>query len=274
MKLCMKLFKKRKKNNSGISLIEIVLAIAVLAIVMTPVFNSFITSARVNMKARQTMAATNVAQTIMEGFADKRYPNIKTFISNISGVDQTGPYALSSVNENYYNMKDHSRQLGDTAGTVLYAAGLNAVSANQISITGSIYNSVDLVSGNNPPVLGSGMGADTVSINRVIAQAVKQDLETPGADNKALLYWTGGTNQLLAAIVYTDIEMEGYHFDAVVSFIPMAKSNSDQYYSYCVTVTVYDAEYDPDGDGIYAERLQDEALLNVMLGGMANDRAH
>lgn len=266
MNLSMKLWKKRKKNNGGFSLIEIVLAIAVLAIVIAPVFNSFITSARVNMNARKTMAATNVAQTILEGFADKKYSDIGASIGYMASgtVDLSGMSALSSVDNNYYNLKDNFSAM--SVGGPLTAAGLSAVSSNEITFAGSIYHSIDLISGNAVPILGANVGADTVSINRIVALQAKQDLAT---NPKALMYWGGGTGQLIAALAYTDIELEGYHFDAVVTFLPMGKDRDDKYYSYCVTVSVYDANsgQDKDGDGV-VDRLQDEVLMNVMLGGM------
>lgn len=253
----MSLFKKRKKNNGGFSLIEILLAIAILAIVIGPVFSSFITSAKVNMNARKTMAATNVAQTIMEGFADKRYSDISSIIGNMGGVDLTGTSALSSINNNYYNMKANCVQL-DASGTAPLAS-LSAASANEIKIDTQTYNTIDLISGN------ATMGVDTVSINSMAAATAKLALATYG---KIMMYWT--EDDLLTALIYTDIELEGYHFDAVVTFLPMAKTNSDRYYSYCVTVSVYDADsrQDEDEDG-EIDRLQGEVLLNTMLGGMA-----
>lgn len=255
----MSLFKKRKKNNGGFSLIEILLAIAILAIVIGPIIGSFITSAKVNMNARKTMAATNVAQTIMEGFADKRYSDISGIIGNMGGVDLIGTSALSSVDNNYYNMQDNCAQL-DASGSVPLAS-LSAASANEIKIDTQTYKSTDLISGN------ATMGFDTVSINSMVAATAKTNLMTMTND-KMLLHWSDGS--LLSSLVYTNIELEGYHFDVIVTFLPMAKSDSDIYYSYCATVSVYDADSrrDEDGDG-EIDRLQSEVLLNTMLGGIA-----
>lgn len=252
MNLGMNLFKKRKKNNSGFSLIEILLAIAILAIVIGPIFSAFITSAKVNMNARKTMAATNVAQTILEGFADKRYSDISSVIGQIGSVDLTGTSALSSVNDNYYNMQDH--------GGMMTVTNLSANSADKITINAFTYDSPDLISGN-----GVAAGMDTVSINSMVAANAKAGMVTY---DKELLYWTAG--DLIAGLVYTDIELEGYHFDAVVTFLPMAQSDSDRYYSYCATISVYDADSgkDEDGDGA-VDRLQDEVLMNTMIGGLA-----
>lgn len=259
MNLGMNLFKKRKKNNSGFSLIEILLAIAILAIVIGPIFSAFITSAKVNMNARKTMAATNVAQTILEGFADKRYSDISSAIGNMGSVDLTGTSALSSVNDNYYNMQDHCGMMTVT--------NLSANSADRITVNSLTYDSTDLISGNGTRFLlvHINNGVDTVSINSMVAADAKAGMVTY---DKELLHWTAG--DLISGLVYTDIEMEGYHFDVVVTFLPMAQSDSDRYYSYCVTVSVYDADSgkDEDGDGA-VDRLQDEVLMNTMIGGLA-----
>ena len=78
----------RKENNKGFSLIEILIAMAMMAIVVLPILQTFITSARINRNARQTMIETEVAQTIMEGFADKTFLEIKSTAGAISsGTD-------------------------------------------------------------------------------------------------------------------------------------------------------------------------------------------
>ena len=64
---------KKDNKNKGFTLIEIVVAIAVLAIAITPILTSFITSAKLNVKSQKLMAATNIEQSIMEGFADNYY---------------------------------------------------------------------------------------------------------------------------------------------------------------------------------------------------------
>lgn len=71
--------KKRKKiflkeysfrqlnNNAGFSLVELLIAVIILAIIVVPMLHGFVTSARMNGKARVTQRATTVAQDIMEG---------------------------------------------------------------------------------------------------------------------------------------------------------------------------------------------------------------
>lgn len=54
-------------KNAGFSLVELLIAVIILAIIVVPMLHGFVTSARMNGKARQAQRATTVAQDIMEG---------------------------------------------------------------------------------------------------------------------------------------------------------------------------------------------------------------
>ena len=69
-------WKNRRVNHKGVTIFEVMIAIALFAIIITPVMRSFITSMRVNQKARRAMIATDVAQTIMEGISGKSYEQV------------------------------------------------------------------------------------------------------------------------------------------------------------------------------------------------------
>lgn len=62
--------KKRKKNsqlnNEGFTLLEVLVAAIILAIVCIPIFKSFVTSANTTAKSKLKMRATNAAENIME----------------------------------------------------------------------------------------------------------------------------------------------------------------------------------------------------------------
>ena len=54
------------KNNNGFTLVELMIAIAILAVIVGPFMHSFVTAARTNAKAQQIQNATLLATNIME----------------------------------------------------------------------------------------------------------------------------------------------------------------------------------------------------------------
>lgn len=58
----------KKDNNKGFSLIEIIVTIAVLALVVAPFLRSFFLSMNINSDARKLQNASMVSQDIMEQF--------------------------------------------------------------------------------------------------------------------------------------------------------------------------------------------------------------
>lgn len=62
-KLC-----RSKLNNAGLSLVEVIVTMVVIAIISVPIIKSFVTTARVNHSARRLQNATDVAQQVAERF--------------------------------------------------------------------------------------------------------------------------------------------------------------------------------------------------------------
>lgn len=53
-------------NNRGFSLVEILIAVAILVLCAVPLLKAFVTSAQTNVRARQNLNATTLAENIME----------------------------------------------------------------------------------------------------------------------------------------------------------------------------------------------------------------
>lgn len=60
---------KNQKNSKGFTLVEVLIAVSILAIAVIPLLANFVTSSRVNVKSKRTLNATTVAQNIMEGIS-------------------------------------------------------------------------------------------------------------------------------------------------------------------------------------------------------------
>ena len=56
----------RGKQNKGFTLVEVLIAITILAIIVAPLLHAFVTASRTNAKAKQLMKATTLAQNVME----------------------------------------------------------------------------------------------------------------------------------------------------------------------------------------------------------------
>lgn len=57
----------KRFNNKGMSLVELLIAVVILAVIVVPLLHAFVTSSKVNAKAKSKLRQTAVAQDIMEG---------------------------------------------------------------------------------------------------------------------------------------------------------------------------------------------------------------
>ena len=94
-----KIIKKKKSNNLGFSLLEILLAVVLLAIVVTPLIQTIYTSMALNKKARVLMSATELGQSYVELFESMTYTDIHTLYM----VDD---FTIPDTNDGFnYNVK-------------------------------------------------------------------------------------------------------------------------------------------------------------------------
>ncbi|MBQ8262108.1 MAG: prepilin-type N-terminal cleavage/methylation domain-containing protein [Lachnospiraceae bacterium] len=230
--------KKAGLNNKGFSLIELLIAIALFAIIIIPIFSSFITSARINRDARQLMIETDIAQTIMEGFANKSYEDLKEIAGDLGLVNLSGNNALSTIENNYFNSKEVYEHLSDVA--VLQDM---SISINEIQFDGASYAARDLVS-NNAVVV------DMCHYMAVQTALAGYSRSSVGYGSPCLCsYSADGGNGLFFS--YCGIEEGGYFYIAVVSVLPAAATANDDYFTYNVNLCLYDitalASYDSAG---------------------------
>lgn len=219
--------KKTELNNKGFSLIELLIAIALFAIIIIPIFSSFITSARINRDARQLMIETDIAQTIMEGFANKSYEEIKDIGRNVGLVDLSGNEAFSTIGDNWYNLATNYSVIGDVD-----VVKDMVISVNSIQYNGNTYAARDLVS-NNAVVVDM--------CNRVAAQVGLRGYARSGGGQDCRFfntYHVDGSDGIFLS--YCGIEEGGYYYMAVISVLPAAAAENDKYFTYNVCLNLYD----------------------------------
>lgn len=226
---------KKENKNKGFTLIEIVVAIAVLAIAITPILTSFVTSAKLNVKSQKLMAATNIQQSIMEGFADKTYTEVLN-ICKKNGAGLSGKYIFSTVSGNAYNDASAWRDgpsdfsaLSAKAGSLMTPSkicwsGFSAQPSNQINVAGSASAQVY-----------DAMLADIESSFGLTMYTNK----SVGDGTDPMIGWWTDSNEKVLAMYYENIAEGGFRFDAIVVFVPGAASDSDDYYPYYVNIYLF-----------------------------------
>ena len=92
-----------KKDNKGFTLLELLIAVIILAIVVVPMLRSFATSYRVNARSREIMRATTLAQNEMEIFEKEKLEVLldDTIYKNYSVTTTTYPEGAGSDDEKH-----------------------------------------------------------------------------------------------------------------------------------------------------------------------------
>ncbi len=250
----MGIMKKVLKSNKGLSLLELIVAVCFLAIVITPVMNSFITAGKINAKSRKLMCANDCAQAIMEGIADKTFYELSVaFTSEYGSSDVSANRALTGLNDGAYNKKTCSTNTIDT--NTVYSGGFTLTTGSLSAFTNY---SVDY----KPPLTPSAAVAtyitnDSISNNSsfayIINEGFRRDCKTKLLDlntdlEKHLCVWTNDSNPddiKYLMLCYSGIEWDGYYFDAVVTFIPEGRepaigASEDVWFSYYVQIDLYE----------------------------------
>ena len=101
-----------RKDNKGMTLIELLVAIAMLGVVVSPFLKTFTISARQNNKARETFRATTVAQNLMEGLRAFSLEEICTQVNN--DVANTKLYMPNG----YRDHKELENNAGEKSGEI------------------------------------------------------------------------------------------------------------------------------------------------------------
>ena len=75
---------KRRDKNSGFALVELIIAIAILAIAVTPLVTNFIQSSKMNLEGRKSLNAMNLAQDMMEGMGGYKSEEVVELIWDVT----------------------------------------------------------------------------------------------------------------------------------------------------------------------------------------------
>lgn len=99
----------RHKNNAGYSLVEVVVAMAILALIIVPVSTGMVTAFKMNAKAEQLMQAELAVSSAVENLMAKgidgeeitpeEYPNVDFDVVGITLNDEGAYYKVTVASD-------------------------------------------------------------------------------------------------------------------------------------------------------------------------------
>ncbi|MBR6255741.1 MAG: hypothetical protein IKR23_00055 [Lachnospiraceae bacterium] len=289
-----KWFKKLMFGSGGVTIFEVMIALALFAVIVTPIMRSFVTAMSVNKNSRETMIATDVANSIMEGISGKTYEEVVSWLGQadtVGGFDLLDPTQnkFSSINDDWYNLgntatgcfgpdSDPEKYEGD-----YYIDGVTVPDTNIVTGDSMLYGQEmakrailhlytdTVVAGNTPS------REDASPDKRLYFGFSYNDryADVPGAANKGI--------PKLTYMMYSDIRKDNMCFDAIVTFIPRANNinidtasgkTAQDYFAYEVTVIVYSFEFDKVSgemkNRFNSTYMFDDAPCAILKGGIMN----
>ena len=88
---------KRKRDNRGFTLLELMIAVIILAVIIVPLLHSFVTSYTVNSRSRRMMRATTLAQDVMEIFEREKLEDMKTLAAASDADAKYGDFTFTDL---------------------------------------------------------------------------------------------------------------------------------------------------------------------------------
>lgn len=204
--------RKEKLNDSGFSLVEVLIAIVILAIISLPVLSTFSNAARINAKARRTENANTAINNIVE---EARI----TSIDNLADGEGKYNYQTLGTSSNTYLVADKGKQYFTSVDGEKYFI--------RTRFNGNPYNSsADASAGNlktNNDINSAGISvyADITASNSYVYR-------DDSADAEAIKYFSGLNK---TAVSRTDISKT---IDVTISI----KEKSSNYFTQDISINV------------------------------------
>lgn len=167
-----------KKDNKGFSLIELMVAIIILALVVTPLLHSFMTVMRTNAKSRRLLRTTTVAENVMEGLSGL---SIETIAQQFHLKDEPDPDDIDPDTTSPYDESEFIflNMAGDDFdyGEVVPKQDLSIVNPSDPTVIGAL----------GP--YSSSVSTNVNSINTVLHQFKERDLSVNDIHNQKYYFY-------------------------------------------------------------------------------------
>lgn len=237
------------RNNKGLSFVELIIAIALLAVLVGPIMKSILASGQVNMQARKIMSANEVARGIMEGITGNSYAGLldsykEDSFGNGESLSHMGSDVYNSTTNRYIINVKKNAPFNSLACTFN-----STENVNYISTTGGSYKVTDLAGGTKDQTKVNALATE---YGKYIYDNILSDSSSGFTTDDQMLFMCGdNTDKTKPATAkclflgYTNVELAdqpGYKYDVICFVVPANKADNAKYYSYNVTVAVYPVE--------------------------------
>ncbi len=186
--------KRVKPDNRGFTLLEVLIAAIILAIVAIPIMHAFVTTANTSAKAKVKMNATNAAENIMEDIKgmsiddiSERYAGIKPAVPNARGqyyIDGLGSAADETVAYEY-TVTSRNDSFSEDLNALLdngYTATINIDPSYYPNINSVNLTSFDTVNGSNSAILSLTSQMEEAVYNEFVDRNKKMEVDYVKAD--------------------------------------------------------------------------------------------
>ena len=111
------------KKNKGFALVEVLIAITILTVVISPIIFTFVSSSKVNQKSKRVLSATEMAQNMFEAISSKKPEDSIVELSSLAmspNVDLKEKRAVIPEGADYDNVYE-LKATKDPTGAITYA---------------------------------------------------------------------------------------------------------------------------------------------------------
>jgi len=121
----MRAVKRRKSNNKGFSLIEVLMAVVLLGLIAAPLLQMFYSSFAMNKKSEKYLAAADLLQTVMEGVSSQTWEDSKPVVSGATTVPGLKTY--------YTGLSSGAQKTINSTGDVPIGTFSSGVNGNMVT---------------------------------------------------------------------------------------------------------------------------------------------
>lgn len=165
------------KQNKGFTLVEVLIAITILAIIVTPLLHAFVTSSRTNAKAKQLMKATTLAQNVMEELKANSLEEVSRQFNNNDARTYTSKNSITKVATSSWE--------AILNGTVLEAVNTSDKEVEGLTVNSSIRDADNPTLNPEGIFVGQDSGEYHFLLQEIIRESAKFDIALHITENAA-----------------------------------------------------------------------------------------